>query len=103
MLENLGIKTDEFTMEEYQEVKKKLKTGKMPGADEIPPEVLKFCDFDEIILSFSNKLLINNEKPQQWADVDIKPLPKTGDPVLTTNYRGIALPATAERYLCNWL
>ena len=67
----------------------------MPGADEIPPEVLRFCDFDEIILSFANKLLINNEKPQQWSDVDIKPLPKTGDLGIPTNYRCIALSDVA--------
>ena len=69
----------------------------MPGADEIPPEVLKFCDFDEIIISFVNKLLINNENPQKWSDVDIKPLPKTGDLGLITNYRGIALSAVAAK------
>ena len=97
IFENLGIKTGEFTMEEYQKVKHKLKTGKMPGADEIPPEVLKFCDLDEIVLSFANKLMTNNEKPQQWSDVDIKPLPKSGDLGLTTNYRGIALSAVAAK------
>ena len=69
----------------------------MTGSDEIPPEVLKFCDLDEIILNFANKLLIGNEKPQQWSDVDIKPLPKSGDLGLTTNYRGIALSAVAAK------
>ena len=66
IFDNLGINTGEFTMEEYQQVKRKLKTGKLPGSDEIPPEVLKFCDLHEIILNFANKLLINNEKPKQW-------------------------------------
>ena len=97
VFDNLGINTGEFTMEEYQQVKRKLKTGKLPGSDEIPPEVLKFCDLDEIILNFANKLLISNEKPQQWSDVDIKPLPKAGDLGFTTNYRGIALSAVAAK------
>ena len=62
-----------------------------------PAEVLKFCDLDEIVLSFANKLMTNNEKPQQWSDVDIKPLPKSGDLGFTTNYRGIALSAVAAK------
>ena len=72
---DLNIKTGEFTMDEYQEVKKRLKTGKLPGGDEIPPEVLKYCDLDAIILDYANKLLINHEKPQQWSDINLMPLP----------------------------
>ena len=94
---NLDIKTGPFTMKEYQEVKRKLKTGKLPGSDGIPPEVLKYCNLDKIILDFANELMINNEKPQQWSDVDINPLPKSGDLSLTTNYRGIALSAVAAK------
>ena len=74
-----------------------MKTGKTPGSDETPPEVIKFCDLDEMILNFANKLLIGNEKPRQWSDVDIKTLPKSGNLGLTTNYRGIALSAVAAK------
>ena len=38
--------TGAFTMEEYQEVKRKFKTGKLPGGDGKTSEVLKFCDLD---------------------------------------------------------
>ena len=48
----------------------KLNTGKLPGGDEIPPEVLKYCDLDAIILDYANKLLLNHEKPQQWSDIN---------------------------------
>ena len=84
-------------MEEYLEVKRKLKTGKLPGGDEIPPEVLKYCDLDAIIHDYSNKLLLNGEKPQQWSDINLIPLPKSGDLSYTTNYRGIALSAVVAK------
>ena len=97
VFEDLNIKTGEFTMEEYQDGKKRLKTGKLPGGDEIPPEVLKYCDLDAIILEYANKLLINHEKPQQWSDINLMPLPKSGDLGYTTNYRGIAVSAVAAK------
>lgn len=59
---NLNIESGPFTMKEYQEVKTKLRTGKMPGGDDIPPEVLKYCDLDEIVLKYANMLLIDGEK-----------------------------------------
>lgn len=97
VFENLNIESGEFTMNEYQEVKKKLQTGKLPGGDEIPPEVLKYCDLDAIILDYANKLLLNHEKPQQWSDINLLPLPKQGDLGYTNNYRGIALSAVAAK------
>ena len=97
VFDNLDIKTGEFTMTEYQAVKMKLNTGKLPGGDEIPPEVLKYCDLDAIILDYANKLLLNHEKPQQWSDINLLPLPKQGDLGYTTNYRGIALSAVAAK------
>ena len=36
-----------------------IKTGKAAGPDGIPPEALKYCDLDEIVLQFANKLLTN--------------------------------------------
>ena len=97
VFDNLDIKTGEFTMTEYQAVKMKLNTGKLPGGDEIPPEVLKYCGLDAIILDYANKLLLNHEKPQQWSDINLLPLPKQGDLGYTTNYRGIALSAVAAK------
>ena len=94
---DVNITTGAFTMEEYLEVKRKLKTGKLPGGDEIPPEVLKHCDLDAIILDYSNTLLLNGEKPQQWPDINLIPLPKSGDLSYTTNYRGIALSAVVAK------
>ena len=68
-----------FTKNELKPVKESLKEGKQTGSDNIPPEVLKRCDLDEIILDFANNLLEKNEKPMQWSEIDLKPLPKSGD------------------------
>ena len=92
-----NISTDPFSIEEYRKVKMKLNTGKAPGHDGIPPEVLKYCDLDEIILQFANDVLTKEVKPEQWSVLDIIPVPKSGDLGLTTNYRGISLSAIAAK------
>lgn len=56
----------------------------------MPPEVLKRCDFDEIILYFANQLIQENEKPDQWSEIDLLPIPKDGDLGIAGNYRGIS-------------
>ena len=94
---DLNIKTGPFTMEEYQNVKKVLQTGKASGEDGIYPEVLKYCNLDETILSYANKLLIDHQKPQQWSDINLIPIPKSGDLGYTTNYRGIALSSIVAK------
>ena len=47
---NLKYKIGPFDIDEYQLAKKRLREGKAAGPDEIPPEVLKRCNIDEIIL-----------------------------------------------------
>ena len=61
VLQNLNIKSGPFSKEEYAKVKNKLSLGKAAGSDGIPPEVLKLCDFDGIILSFANGLKVENQ------------------------------------------
>ena len=53
----------DFTFEKVAEAKKQAKEEKAPGEDGIMPEVLKRINIDDIILTFSNKLLIEREKP----------------------------------------
>ena len=89
--ENLDIKDDIFTIEEFRRVKSSLKLGKAAGPDEIPPEVFKYCDFDEICLDFCNRALLENDKPDLWSYMNIIPVPKSGDLSNTNNYRGISL------------
>lgn len=87
----LPIKTGPFEMEEYKKIKKKMKTGKAAGPDGIPPEVLKLCDLDDTILEFANKFISNLEKPDQWSENNLIPIPKSGNLSLVDNYRGISL------------
>ena len=89
--EELGIDDGLFTLGEFQEVKASLKLGKAAGPDNIPPEVYKFCDFDDICLEFCNKALSENDKPELWSLMNIIPVPKSGDLSNTNNYRGISL------------
>ena len=91
IFEDPDIKDDLFTLDEYKKVKSSLKIGKAAGPDNIPPEVFKFCDFDDICLSFCNKALLENDKPDLWSFMNIIPVPKSGDLTNTNNYRGISL------------
>ena len=105
IFEQLPIRTDAFDSEEYEKAKKALKEGKRYGDDGIPPEVLKRCDIDEIILDFCNRALLNNRKPEQWSIINLIPVPKSGDLSNTANYRGISLSSivakTYNRMLLN--
>ena len=97
ILEELNIKTGPFDQEEYEKAKKSLVEGKSCGEDGIPPEVLKRCDMDEIILSFCNNALTKGEKPNQWSILNIVPIPKSGDLSLGGNYRGISLSSIVAK------
>ena len=99
IFENLYIDDGEFTIEEYRKAKKKCKEGKKPGEDGIVAEVLKRCDFDEIMLGFCNRCHRGEEKPELWSINNIKPLPKKGDLGITKNYRGISLSALITKIL----
>ena len=56
--------TGPFDQDEYEKAKKSLVEGKSCGVDNIPPEVLKRCGLDDIILGFCNDVLLNrNAKP----------------------------------------
>ena len=65
----------------------------------MPPEVWKYCDLDDILLEFANGLLNKNEKPKQWSEIDLIPVPKAGDLSDTSNYRGILLAAIAAKLI----
>ncbi|XP_030839582.1 uncharacterized protein LOC115923289 [Strongylocentrotus purpuratus] len=97
ILESLNIKTGPFDLKEYSKAIKSLVEGKSFGEDGIPPEVLKRCDLDEIILSFCNNALINEEKPHQWSILNIVPIPKSGDLSQGGNYRGISLSSIVAK------
>ena len=97
VFDNLGIDDKNFTIEELKAAKKSLREGKQCGPDNIPPEVPKQCDLDDIILKFANNLIENQSKPKQWSEIDMIPIPKSGDLSNTQNYRGISLTSVIAK------
>ena len=75
------------------------KAGKACGDDGFPPEVLKWCDLDDILLELCNKALLEKVVPDQWRVSNIIPIPKKGDLTKTSNYRGISLTSLVAKTL----
>ena len=98
MCKQLDIKLGSFTQEELDFVLKKIKNRKAVGLDEIPPEVWKTRQFDDILLRHCNA--VYNQNPiERWMKGCILPFPKKGDLGLAKNYRGITLtPIAAKIY-----
>ena len=69
---------------------------KAAGLDEIPPEVWKTRQFDDILLRHCNA--VYNQNPiDRWTKGCILPFPKKGDLGLAKNYRGITLTSIAAK------
>ena len=69
---------------------------KAAGLDEIPPEVWKTRQFDEILLRHYNA--VYNENPiDRWMKGCILPFHKKGDLGLAKNYQGITLTSIAAK------
>ena len=74
----LDIKLRPFTQEELDSVLRKIKNRKAAGLDEIPPEVWKTRQFDDILLRHCNA--VYNQNPiDRWTKGCILPFPKKGD------------------------
>ena len=93
----LDIKLGPFTKEELDSVlRKKIKNRKAAGLDEIPPEVWKTRQFDDILLRHCNA--VYNQNPiDRWTKGCILPFPKKGDLGLAKNYRGITLTSITAK------
>ena len=92
----LDIKLGPFTQEELDSVLRKIKNKKAAGLDEIPPEVWKTRQFDDILLRHCNA--VYNQNPiDRWMKGCILPFPKKGDLGLAKNYRGITLTSIAAK------
>ena len=92
----LDIKLGPFIQEELDSVLRKIKYRKAAGLDEIPPEVWKTRQFDDILLRHCNA--VYNQNPMdRWMKGCILPFPKKGDLGLAKNYRGITLTSIAAK------
>ena len=89
----LNIKLEPFTQEELDSVLRKIKNRKAAGLDEIPPEVWKTRQFDDILLRHCN-----DQNPiDRWMKGCILPFPKKGDLGLAKNYWGITLTSIVAK------
>ena len=92
----LDIKQGPFTQEEPNSVLRKIKNRKVVGIDEIPPEVWKTRQFNNILLRHCNA--VYNQNPiDRWMKGCILPFPKKGDLRLAKNYQGITLTSKAAK------
>ena len=92
----LDNKLGPFTQEELDSVLKKLKNRKAAWLDEIPPEVWKIRQFDDILLRHCNPVY-NQNRVDKWMKGCILLFPKKGDLGLPKNYRGITLTSIAAK------
>ena len=74
----LDIKLRPFTKEELDSVLRRIKNRKAAGLDEIPPEVWKTRQFDDILLRQCNAVYSQN-RIERWTKGCILPFPKNGD------------------------
>ena len=94
----LDIKLGLFTQEELDSVLRKIKNRKAAGLDEIPPEVWKTRQYDDILLQYCNA--VYNQNPiDRWMKGFILPFPKKGDLRLAKNYWGITLTSIAAKFI----
>nr|CAI5853259.1 unnamed protein product [Callosobruchus analis] len=78
----------------------KLKSGKAPGPDRIPPEVVKdlVLSAPHVLLGLFNKLLAQQKFPEQWKKANVILLSKSGKPTeLASSYRPICLLDTVGK------
>jgi hypothetical protein len=79
--------------EEVEEAIRSLKTGKSPGVDNIPGELLKHGgeQMATILMTLCQKIWEAKKWPTEWTQSLVIPLPKKGNLRLCQNYRTISL------------
>ena len=92
----LDIKLGPFTQGKLDSVLRKIKDKKAAGLDDIPPEVWKTRQFDDILLRHCNSVY-NRNPIDIWMKGCILPLPKKADLGLAKNHRGITLTSIAAK------
>ena len=78
-----------------------LKSGKAPGLDHIPGELLKFSDLlsKKAVHSLCCKIWTSGTWPTEWKLQEFVMLHKGGDPKICGNYRTIALISHASKIM----
>jgi hypothetical protein len=92
----------ELSISELEVAIGKLKSYKLPGADQIPAELIK-AGGKHYILRSTNLLSWNKELPHQWKEPIVISIHKKGDKTECSNYWGISLLPTSYKILSNIL
>ena len=90
----LNIKIGLFTIQELNNATKSINNGKACGLDEIPAEVWKLTEFQNILLNFCNSVYYQNQI-KRWTEGCLLPFPKKRDISQAKNDRGITLTSIA--------
>ena len=90
----LNIKKGLFTIQELNNATKIINNGKACGLDEIPAEVWKLTEFQNIFINLCNSVYSQN-KIRTWTEGCLLPFSKKGDIAQANNYRGITLTSIA--------
>ena len=93
--DDLNISDSNFNTEEILPVLRKLKNGKSPGHDNIPPDFWKYVIEDvqatHALLGICNHCWETSQIPKAWKISKVILLFKKGDVTLPQNYRPISL------------
>ena len=90
------IKLRQFSQEELDSVLRKIKNRKVTGLDEIPPEVWKTRQFDDILLRQCNTVYDQNII-DRWTKGCILPFLMKDEHRLAKNYRDITITSIAAK------
>ena len=83
-------------MDELKAALQNTKSAKACGLDNIPGEVWKLDDFNDILLQLCNAVY-NGNPIDKWRQGCLLPFPKKGDLGVASNYRGITLTSIAAK------
>ena len=95
IIKQLDINLGQFT-QELDSVLRKISNRKAAGHDEIPPEVWKTREFDDILQRHCNTVY-NPNTIDRWIQGFIIPFIMKGDLGIAKNYRGITLTSIAAK------
>lgn len=99
--QDLDVNLGPVTKQEIANMVSKIKNGKAPGPDNIPPEALR-ADAGttaEVMLDLLQHIWNTEEVPSDWRNGHIVKLPKKGDLSECKNWRGIQLLSLPSKIL----
>ena len=101
--EDLQVNCGRISKKGIKRAIKKLKLGKAPGFDNIPPDILKadVSATTELLYGLLNKIWDTEEIPSEWKTGLLVKLPKKGNLSEYKNWREIMLLSIPSKVLCH--